>query len=315
MAVAGLVAGGAWFFGQKPKSGPGTVGPPSAGEVAPAELAGLGYLPADTDAVVAVHVAQMMDSIRKSGDQSALRFMDDTKLSQLGPTAGLSPDTIEHVIVGLQLKEFPPRPVVVVRTRYPYDGDQLRTRLNVSGTLERNGKALYRVRPQGLAVGLVLWCPTDRDLIAALLPEQFDILPATPEAGIGRLPPALQEIIRTRLPGGTTVWGAAHADDWNRTVLPLAQPGELAPLVPDDWSTLRSIAFALRMETEVIANLWVRSATPEASAKLAERFRARTADAPFPVQQAPQADGWFWLQAEAKPDQLADFLRKQLQKK
>jgi hypothetical protein len=316
MAVAGLLAGGVWYLWKDSKPGPtGPGGQASAGEVAPADLAGLGYLPDDTNAVFAVHAAQLMESIRKSGDPSGARLLDDMMLSRFGQATGLSADAIEYVVVGLQLKDLLLRPVVVVRTRQPYDGDQLRGRLEVSGTLHRGGKLLYRVKPQGVTIGMVLWCPNDRDLIAALLPEQFDTLPATPEAGIGRLSPALQEIIRTRLPGGTTVWGAAHSDDWNQTAVRLLLPTVAAGLVPDDWSSLRSIAFALRLENDVIANLWVRSASPEASAKLAERFRARAEGTSFAVRQVPQADDWLWLQAEAKPDPLAEFLRKQLQKK
>jgi hypothetical protein len=96
---------------------------PQTPEVAPVrsvpagELEGLGYLPADVDAVEGIHVAHAMES--EGGRAMAKLAIGQTDLAvdALADWLGVRPDEIDHIVAGLRQTEV----YVAVRTRKPYD--------------------------------------------------------------------------------------------------------------------------------------------------------------------------------------------------
>jgi hypothetical protein len=189
--------------------------------VAPGKLAGLGYLPPDTNLVLAVHVAE---AIREPMGQELLRRF------RLGPTGlgtatlekstGLRLEDLDHVVLGLKVdKVIPPRLNLVVRTRQPFDPVQLRAAMKADRKFERRKRELYYFPLEQMQAHL--WCPDDRTLVIGLFPGDLDDVPAAPVAGPDHLPAPLAQLLNERLKMGTQLWFIGHADDWNKTLAEL----------------------------------------------------------------------------------------------
>jgi hypothetical protein len=193
-------------------SGPGKDGTASSGR-APAELAALGYLPADSNLVVGVHVADLL------GEKAGKEFLVspswkplELALKQVEKWTGLKQGAIDHVALGARTDGFP-RLTVVVQTRAPYDPVSFRVLLEESKPLEHHGRLLYPLLLRPIGQG-ALWCVGNRTLILTLWwdPTEFremkESLPLRPRRDDEGLAPALRECLEKRLPRGALVWVA-----------------------------------------------------------------------------------------------------------
>jgi hypothetical protein len=187
--------------------------------VAPARLVGLGYLPPDTQVVVGLHVAELLqqpageDWLRHSGGDPW-----DSGVALLANFLGMKLDDVDHVVLGLTFDEQPRRLTVVVRTRVPYDEARVRQNLQASGSpAERQGKKLYRLPVEGM-----LWCADERTLVMViridrkkLFQDDLDQVPLHPAPGSNQLPAELQTVLKERMGPVAQVWAAGHAPDWD----------------------------------------------------------------------------------------------------
>jgi hypothetical protein len=226
--------------------------------VPPAQLAGLSYLPPDTQVVAAVHVAE---ALQQEAGQEWLRGngRGETVVPFLESLLGLKLDDLDHLVFGLTFDEKLRRLTIVVQTRAPYDEATIRRKLQLSpAPVERLGKTLYQLPVEG-----VLWCAGERTLVIAIRLDRtkagadLDQVPLQPRPGTNQLPAELQSVLKERMGATAQVWAAGHARDWDALLQEQANLTRedrealaglrtfVAPLVFDD--TVRvSAAFACR---------------------------------------------------------------------
>jgi hypothetical protein len=202
--------------------------------VAPAELPALGYLPADTNVLVGVHVAEAWRDPTGREFLSRFRFGNtDFGVTTLEKWTGLKMEEIDHAILGLRVDDnLLPRTVLVVQTQQPYDADRVRSALKAGRKSEQKKKPLYHFPLEQLEG--VLWFADERTLLIGVLPSDLDDVPLKPSDNLDRLPAAVVNVLRERLTRGTQAWAVGHADDWNKTsarlVLPLLNKQDQAAL-------------------------------------------------------------------------------------
>ncbi|HJT77447.1 MAG TPA: hypothetical protein VJ739_09625 [Gemmataceae bacterium] len=199
---------------------------PAVQVTAPADLAGLGYLPPDTDIIAGVHVAEAEEE--PTGRLFLERFRPAEAVAEGADAAAIPADGLErwtglrlqevdHVVLGLNAtSRVVPRLVLVVETRQSYDPEKVRTALRASRRPEP-GRPLYRFRLERPPLDAVLWFAGERTLIVGLSPEDLQAVPEKPRAGIDHLSAPLQTILRERLGHVAPFWVVGHADDWNKT--------------------------------------------------------------------------------------------------
>jgi hypothetical protein len=262
--------------------------PPRVRVVAPADLAGLGYLPPDTDLVAAVQVAAMLEE--PAGQKFLQRFRPEALLrgqAAEGPAlpgnleewTGLGPGDLDSLVAGLKVadKVLPPRFILVARARRAFDEQKVLSALRAERE-PGSGRQLYRFHVERLGQKPVLWFADDRTLIVALTPEQLAEVPETPRTGPDHLPAPLQEAIRNRLGDGAQVWAAGHATDWEKTTVGflLAIPRARQLLAP--LEQIRTFAVGLRFGDGLSLNGAFQCGDAAAAQKLAERLAAPPGD-------------------------------------
>jgi hypothetical protein len=274
---------------------------PAVTATPPTELTGLEYLPANCTAVVGLHVAQALQS------EAGRTLLNRSGLAQDGSFLGLKLDTIDHAVLGANLDRVPPQVTLVVRTRQPYSGDEVRKALQAGREVERGGRTVYRFKLSqgGLELGLV--CPDERTLLVGLV-DDFETVPTQPAKGAERLPAPLRDLMTTRLPGGSVAWAVAHAADHPPAVASLLS-GFTAKPSPDIelLGQVRSLALSLRPTDGVTLNAAVQGRDATATAKLGDLLRKWGEAAEVPVNPAIQGD-WVTVTASATPEKWAAVL-------
>lgn len=193
----------------------------------PASLEALRYLPARTNLLVGVHVAEL--DADSSGKQLLRQPM------QLGPArvglgevarwTGVPLENIDHLVLGLDSGSGTiPRINLVVRTRRAYDRQAILGNLEarkVSDVPASETRTWYRTRFEAIRLPVALWCADDRTLVFGLTVIDLNDVPRSPHPTLDHLPAALTEVLEKRLIAGSPFWLAASVDDWeqlNRTI-------------------------------------------------------------------------------------------------
>jgi hypothetical protein len=188
----------------------------AGGSTAPAELAGLGYLPADVNVLAALQVREALRLPEGKAFLNQLRkgpfaFV----LNAVEKSSGLSWEEIDHVVVGAHLSDKLPRVTLVVHTAQPYKADAIK--------LPRARPTTFRDLPlfhfnigTNLGGG-VLWCPNDRVQVVRVQAYKVEVndlkdLPLKPAQGADGLAPPLQSFLRQRLDKGSLVWLVSHLE-------------------------------------------------------------------------------------------------------
>jgi hypothetical protein len=238
-------------------------------------LAALRYLPADTDIVLGVHLAELL--MEKQGQDllpglfAATNFRD-TDLEQW---IGLKLEELDYVLVGVKTQDrIIPRVTLAVVTRRPYDPDKLRTALKVGRRSERGGRTIYRFTPSDTSLEGSVWFAGDRALVLGLIPEDFAEIPLPGDPSADMLAPELVDLIH-RLKEGTPVWLVGLARDWERFLSPSGNVGTL-PILPPGLSKESRVAFAkirefavwLELSKDVELRFAVDFAQPEAARQI-----------------------------------------------
>jgi hypothetical protein len=179
--------------------------------VAPAELEGLGYLPADSRVVLGLHVAQAGE------EQAGKQALEALNLLAPQGRTGLEPADLDHLVVGLTLDKQAARMTLVLRTRRPYHFNRVQKSLRLSRLGAAGRRALYSFAWEGRPA--LLWPPDERTLVVVsdLQGRQAPTMKAVPDQarkGSRAMPPLLQPLLRQRpLDLGNVFWLAANLDD------------------------------------------------------------------------------------------------------
>jgi hypothetical protein len=276
---------------------------PPPTHVAPARLAGLGYLAAGTSLVAGLHVAELLDS---APGQELLREPIklgefEVRLGDVGRWTGLRPEELDHLVLGVRAEDpVPPRITLVVRTRQPFDPDKVREALKAR-RVPAQGRTLYRIERANLPFPLVVWFADDRTLVAGLLASHLEDVPATPAEGLQQLVPELRDVLQTRMGSAAQLWAAGHSRDWEKT----SARALLQSLKPPALRRVRSVqTFTawLNLDQAVEADGAFRCENEAAARSLEEFLTAREAGANVRLKTARDGD---WLTAQLRTDLAA----------
>jgi hypothetical protein len=203
--------------------------PPAVQAVPPAELAALRYLPADTDFLLAVHVAELRDD-PVGRDLLGHLGNDNINLQSLENWSGLKVDDIDHAVLGLTLdNDLPLHFTVVVRARRAIDRDKVRERLKAKPQRDLDDRTVYPFvmhtdLPLFRELDANLWFADDRTIVVA---KRFadgpdHVIPTTPRADLDQLRPALRSLIAGRMGPSTRAWLAGRVPDEGSRFQPLS---------------------------------------------------------------------------------------------
>ncbi len=205
--------------------------------VAPVDLPALGFLPPDTNIVAGFHVAEAFQNPlgRELFSNSTLK-LGDISLKSLEDWTGLKFPQMDHVVLGIKLDDhFPPRTILVVRTRWPIDEREVRQNLDAKPTRERQGRMVYRFKPD-LVGDAYLWRGDDRTLIVVLNAKDLDAIPSNIRPGVEHLPSPLASCLKERV-RSATIWAVGHVNDWNNTPLQLLSVAKRN----EDWNLVSKL--------------------------------------------------------------------------
>ncbi len=195
-------------------------GPPPVHAVPPAELAALGYLPQDTDLILAVHVAELLDD--PVGHDLMVHLGNESiNLQSVENWSGLKVADIDHAVLGLSLtNDLPVHFTLVVRARRAIDRQKVREKLKAKPQRELDGRTVYPFvmqtdLPVFSKLDANLWFADEHTLVVA---KRFadgaeHVIPVTPRTGLDHLRPALRHIIAERMGPSTRAWAAARLPD------------------------------------------------------------------------------------------------------
>lgn len=172
--------------------------------VLPGELAGLGYLPANVQAVAGVAVAHALEA--ESG-RALFKSM---------PVTGFALEEIDHVVVAADLTVLPPSLTVVVRTRRPLDLAKVRAALKAGQSETRGGRTFYKGKLPVRDLDGYLTFPDERTLVAAPSAETLAATPATYGGAGEQLAVPVRDLI-AQLPADAPAWLVGRKEANNAT--------------------------------------------------------------------------------------------------
>ncbi|MCI0377203.1 MAG: hypothetical protein L0215_06345 [Gemmataceae bacterium] len=180
------------------------------------ELAGLGYLPAGSNLVVAVNVQALRANPKTRALLEPPPPLLDVLLDKVEKHARLKIEEIDHVVLGAELCDKLPQIVVVARTRTPYNRKALADALKPAKATSHLDRPLFAftTRPgEGY-----LWCADDRTLVwlwrlDAVTKEDLAALPLPPRQGEAAAPVPVQAVIGERVDKHSLVWAAGNLED------------------------------------------------------------------------------------------------------
>jgi hypothetical protein len=188
--------------------------------VPPASLSSLGYLPADTDLVAGIHVAEALADPSSKDIVTHFAFGPGIDVSAIEKWTGLSVKEMDHIVLGLRVRGMlTPRMEVVVHTVRPYGAEAIRKKLNVSHYPIAGKSEVYRLTVDKSLLTPYLWFVDDRTLIVGGSAKDLEAVPNLPQSGPENLRPELGELLREGLGQGTPLWVAGAPREWDQTLI------------------------------------------------------------------------------------------------
>ena len=183
----------------------------------PENLAALGYLPAETDAIAGIHVAALM---AQPSMQPVLQLLRSNRaefgIARLEQLTGLKLEDLDEVVLSLKMQEdVIPQIILIARTRRPYDPEAVRAKLKAKRAIELQGKRVYRFTPEQLQLVGALWCADERTLVFGLHPNDLIDLPTAPIVDVERFPEQIRKYL-TRLGPGSQAWVVGAPSQWEK---------------------------------------------------------------------------------------------------
>lgn len=236
--------------------------------VSPADLGALGYLPADTNVIAAIHLTEVMQE--EIGRELLSRFpLANLGLADVEKWTELKREDLNHVALGLKIDgSRKPRLVLVAQTNRPYQAARIIKALKAQ-PLPGGEKQLYQFTLEKPALKAVLWFPTDETLIVCLSAQDLEAVPLKPVIGGEQLAEPLRHLFRERMDKVNPAWVIGHLDNGDNLLKSLPIAGLLGTLKPEDRKALmgvRSFGIWIQLEAPLTVRATV-SCTDEAAAQ------------------------------------------------
>jgi hypothetical protein len=194
--------------------------PSTPASTPPAALEALRWLPAGSNVVAGVQVAELR---RIDAGRDHLKHLFrigkiDLNAGLLERWTGLKAEDVDHLVLGVKADDdLLPRTVLVVRTVHPYNADAVRTALQAERLPDAGGKTLYKCKPRDGGLAPVLWCADERTLVFGLIAKHLETVPDKPAVGLERLPAEVRALLENRLQSAGPAWVVGYAADWRKT--------------------------------------------------------------------------------------------------
>jgi hypothetical protein len=339
LAVMAVMAGVAflfaWYTTPERRRNDHRAGAGPVVALAPAQLHGLGYLPADCNWITGIHLGELMDGPdTRPLVEHVLR--ERGALEDFEKRVGVPLKNIHHIVLGVRISSL--RIVAVVHTREPYEISEVKSArgLNAKKAAPQGKRTLYRYPLMGSQLGGYFWPADDQTLVFALSDRDFQDVPETAGSPVERFAPSLQEVLSKKLSVGTPLWTAAYHDDWSSlpgqvtTLAKLAQAfgaGAIPAIEPSSkedkaaLAELRTLAAWLHIENNTTIHLAAQGRDDEGAKELDAYLAAQGLEAgmllkspsgrddakPLGKVVSRQRDG-DWVQADATTS-LEDIVR------
>jgi hypothetical protein len=282
----------------KPR-GPNLTEPPTPSVPAPAAMEALRWLPADSNFVAGVQVAELRqtDAGRDLLNHLAPIGKIEANAGLLERWTGLKIEEVDQLVLGVKAdNDFPPRAVLIIRTVQPYNADAVRTTLQAERLPDANGKTLYKCKPRDGVLAPILWCADERTLVFGLLARRLEAIPAKPAVGLERLSAEVRTLLENRLQAAGPAWVVGSAADWRKTVAAVLFPEKEANLLGQIH------AFAVQLQAEQPATLLASLQCDNADAAEAlEKHLLAAKPAPDADWKAAREGSWLTLQLRGDP--------------
>jgi hypothetical protein len=307
---------------------------PASNAVAPAALAGLGYLPDDCNVVAAIHVAELAElpigkkllnrSKADTADAEPPPWLVEQGLGRVEKLTGLKALDIDHIIFGMKGGTGLSTLVLVVRTRKAYAPAAIARAQAPVVPVQYHNKDLYQftvqVGGQGpfpLAGQGLLWCGDPQTLTLlfnfALAERDKAMLTDRPRTGTQGPPRALRPFLAERLTKGKLIWWAAAELEDPKMLAGLLPVGVKDAQLARQVQKARSLTVGLRLaeEAAVLGNIECPDmATAKQLIEVLEQQKLPGLDAPKVAR--PAADDirpWVVFQMRGSPEKVAEALR------
>jgi hypothetical protein len=251
--------------------------------VAPGRLAALGYLPAGTNAIAGIHIAELMTQVSTEPLLQLLRSnREGFGIDRLEQSTGLRLEDLDHVVLGLKMQEGGvdlPQIVLIAQTRRPYDRKRVLARLNAKGPIELPDKKVYKFTPEQAQLGGVLWCASDQTLVFGLQSKDLVGLPATPIPDLSRFPAQVRKgLVDPDMAEGTQAWVVGASTHWEDLLVPLQLLG-LANADRQLFSQVRAFNGRLHCSGSVLCQVDCKCVDIAGAEKLDKYLAAKGLDA------------------------------------
>lgn len=252
----------------------------------PAKLPTLGYLPADTDVIAAMHVADAADTPTGKDLFTQLSAPLLPTPANVEKWTGMTPAELDHVVLGARFVPglLLPRLVIVVKTLKPYDRDKVVAALR---------KAPWSTSAYRLA--------TEDVIILGFASADLEAVPETPRAGIDHLSEPLRDFLEERLTKGSQLWLIGH----------VAEPAPILQMIPDKslseqernlLKDMSAFGFGVQLGTDATMQGQVECRDSAAAAKL-DKYLARWEKNGVKHVHEPDSD-WVHLQSRGQPERF-----------
>ncbi len=263
--------------------------PPVVRHLRPIELSALSYMPIDTNLIVGVHVAELMET--PSGQEFLTGSGSLWNGQQLQNWTGLDLPDIRYMVAGLKVdNNLLPRLVLVIETVRTFEVAKIQASL-------RAGKW-----PDPEAVRFF----SDHTLVLSLNRKDLQAIPSKVTGDANHLSPRLRNALKERIAPGSQVWAAGHAENWDNT-LAAVYLGSLPQEHREILNKIQTIAIGIRVdERPIVQASFQCSDEPAAKAFLA-----------FLLQQYPhETKDWkihqkeTWVSFQANASELSFVMNK-----
>ena len=289
LAIGGWALWAKWHHIRSPFGG--ATPPAKPVVVAPAEMAGLGYLPASTEAILAIQVPLLLERLGPEAQQDPSKALTALGLPEsvaeiVDKASAVGLKNVDQLVIGLgfESRALPPELVIVVHARQPFDLDGI-ARHAKARALKKDGRTLY-VAKAGPIPEVYWWKAADRVLVATILAKDLEGVPLSPRSGIDHLRPTVATLIRDRVADDSCAWLVAASDRWDKHLGPYTWlpgtplQGRTDLLKPAERlrTVVMSIPFDADHSVDVQIGLKSSDTGDELRAIMADRFRGEAVD-------------------------------------
>ncbi len=258
--------------------------PSSHAIIKPSEMPGLGYVPENCEAILAIQLPAFLEKMGPEAQKDPVEAIarlgfPRSLVEAIDSASGVGLKNVEQMVVGIGFERgaFPPQLFVTVHTREPYDLDAL-VKKRKGAPLKKDGRTLHAVKSNGVPEVLI-WSPNNRVLVGTLLARDFEAIPMQPRSGIGHLKPPLTGLMKERVAEDASFWFVALSDQWAKYIRPYTWlPG--SPLAGRDdligpADRLRTVAISLPQPAEKRVEVRIDQKSAEAATRLREIYQER----------------------------------------